>query len=330
MRGEQRGHRQAVRGEQVGALGRGLGDVQVQQQAVLAGRGGGLAEHAAAAPCRRRAGRCRTRRCRRRARSAASSTAACSCSSNGGRPGSGSSGVAMIARAPVAADRGGDPLRVEVHLDAGGHAVAQHLRRGGGHGDLDVLGGQPRLARPHDLLQPAVQRQPSPWPRNSTIGACEWALTRPGSRTPGSSTTSASSAGGASAAGRPSRSGRRRHRGRRRGSPCPPGPPRRRPRAVKRCGMVPNLAARRPAGGVRRRQARPGAADTVEPCRSSPPRVRPGRHHRLAARPGRHARPGRRGHQHPARDGHPADPERGGARPGRGADQRTAGCRSSR
>ena len=33
------GHRQAVLGQQVGALGRGLGDVQVQQQAVLAGRG---------------------------------------------------------------------------------------------------------------------------------------------------------------------------------------------------------------------------------------------------------------------------------------------------
>ena len=30
---------------------------------------------------------------------------------------------------------------------------------------------------------------PSPWPRNSTIGACEWALTSPGVSTPGRSTT---------------------------------------------------------------------------------------------------------------------------------------------
>ena len=32
---------------------------------------------------------------------------------------------------------------------------------------------------------------PSPCPRNSTIGACEWVFTSPGSQHPGSSTTSA-------------------------------------------------------------------------------------------------------------------------------------------
>ena len=37
VRGEQRRHREPVGGEQVRALGGGLGDVQVQQQAVLAG-----------------------------------------------------------------------------------------------------------------------------------------------------------------------------------------------------------------------------------------------------------------------------------------------------
>ena len=41
---------------------------------------------------------------------------------------------------------------------------------------------------------------PSPWPRNSTIGACEWVLTRPGSRIPGSAVTWLLT-GGASAAG---------------------------------------------------------------------------------------------------------------------------------
>ena len=43
--------------------------------------------------------------------------------------------------------------------------------------------------------------RPSPCPRNSTIGACEWVFTSPGRSTPGRSVTSASPAGGASAAG---------------------------------------------------------------------------------------------------------------------------------
>jgi hypothetical protein len=51
---------------------------------------------------------------------------------------------------------------MEVHLDAGGHAVGEHLGGRGGHGDLDVVGREASLARPHDLGQPAVQGQPLP------------------------------------------------------------------------------------------------------------------------------------------------------------------------
>ena len=133
---------------------------------------------------------------------------------------------------------------------------------------------------------------PSPWPRNSTIGACEWALTRPGVSTPGSATTSASPA-------------RRRLGGR--ADPRDP--------AVvdvqhgigdDGAGPVPDddgpggeaLSAwtAEPSAALAARARRlPGPADTVEAMSLLAAAASDeGGHHRLPARPGRHAGPGRR------------------------------------
>ena len=122
----------------------------------------------------------------------ASATAARNCSSIGGMPGSGSSGASTSDRAPVArtaaAIRSGSkyistlvvtPLR-SISADAAVIATS-------------MSSGVSRASRGH--MTSCSQRSsgsPSPCPRNSTIGACEWALTMPGISRPGRATTSAS------------------------------------------------------------------------------------------------------------------------------------------
>ena len=224
------GTREPVGGQQVVALGGGLGDVQVQQQAVLAGRARPPRAAPAAARCRRRAGRCRTRPCRRPARRRPGDGASRSCSSIGGMPGSGISGVAITARAPVAptaaAIRSGwkyISTLVVIPLPSISAEAAVIA--------TSTSSGVRRASRGH--MTSRSQRSsgsPSPCPRNSTIGACEWVFTSPGVSTPGSATTSAPPAGGA-LGGRPDpldqpvQRRRRRHRGRR----CRRGPRPRRP-----------------------------------------------------------------------------------------------------
>src|SRR5215218_6683074 len=192
---------------------------------------------------------------------AARATASASCCSNGGRPGSGISGARISARAPVrptaAAIRSGwkyistlvvTPLP-SISADAAVIATS-------------TSSGVSRASRGH--MTSCSQRSsgsPSPCPRNSTIGACEWVFTRPGSSTPGSSTTSASGAGGASAAGptqliRPSSTSRTAS-----GTTVPARSPTTTARAVNRCGMDPEPSAAR-AARLRRCS---GAAVTVEP-----------------------------------------------------------------
>ena len=131
----------------------------------------------------------------------ASAAAAESCSSTGGNPGSGISGVAISARAPVrptaAAIRSGWKYISTL--------VVTPLRSSSAEAAViaaSTSSAVSRASRGH--MTSASHRSsgsPSPWPRNSTIGACEWALTSPGSSTPGSATREASGASGASAAG---------------------------------------------------------------------------------------------------------------------------------
>ena len=124
----------------------------------------------------------------------ASDTAVCSCSSNVPKPGSPISGLATTARAPVvrtaAAIRSGwkyistlvvTPCR---SISAEAAVIA-----------TSMSSGVSRASRGH--MTSRSQRSsgnPSPCPRNSTIGACECVLTIPGVSTPGSRVTSASEA----------------------------------------------------------------------------------------------------------------------------------------
>ena len=217
-------------GEQVGALGRGLGDVQVQQQAVLAGRGGRVAQHRQ----RHGVGGVRPDAVLDRAvvrRAGGQVDGGRSCSSNGRQARQRDQRGGDDGAGAGDADGGRDPLGVEVHLDAGGDAVAQHLRRRGGHRDLDVLGGEPRLARPHDLLQPAVQRQPlalaaEQHHRRVRVGVDQArASARRAARRPRRPRRGGASAAGPTQPIRPSRDVERRRRGRR----CRRGPRPRRP-----------------------------------------------------------------------------------------------------
>src|SRR3954454_7783627 len=182
---------------------------------------------------------------------AASSTARASCCSTGGRPGRGISVDRISARAPVrptaAAMRSGwkyistlvvTPLP-SISADAAVMATS-------------TSSGVSRASRGHmTSCSHRSSGRPSPWPRNSTIGACEWMLTNPGSRTPGSSTRSASGAGGASEVGptqaiRPSSTSRTAS-----GATVPTRAPTTTARAVTRCDMDPEPSAG-PVGGLRR------------------------------------------------------------------------------
>ena len=197
---------------------------------------------------------------------AASATAVRSCSSNGGRPGSGISGVAMTARAPVvvtaAAIRSGwkyistlvvTPL-ASISADAAVIATS-------------TSSGVSRASRGH--ITSCSQRSsgsPSPWPRKSTIGACEWTFTSAGMSTPGRSIRSASSAGGASAAGPAQLIGPSVTSSTAAGTTVPARSPVTRARVVKRSRMGAEPSAATSAGpGIAQEPPLPWVA-----CRSSP------------------------------------------------------------
>jgi hypothetical protein len=148
-----------VAGQQVGALGGRLRDVQVQQQPVLPGRRRRVAQHGQRHGVRRVRSYPELDRAVARRRGGQVDGGA-QLLLDGGHARQRKQRRGDHRPRAGGADRGGDPLGVEVHLDAGGHPVAQQLRRGRGHGHLDVLGREPGLPRPHDLAQPPVQRQP--------------------------------------------------------------------------------------------------------------------------------------------------------------------------
>src|ERR687890_2261505 len=131
----------------------------------------------------------------------ASVTASRSCSASGGIPGSGSSGVATTARAPVrptaAAIRSGEKYISTLvvtpprSISAEAAVIATSTSSGVRRASRGQITSRSQRA----------SGSPSACPRNSTIGACEWTFTSPGSSTPGTATSSASPASGASAAG---------------------------------------------------------------------------------------------------------------------------------
>src|ERR671916_1259991 len=131
----------------------------------------------------------------------ASVTASASCSASGGIPGSGSSGLATTARAPVrptaAAIRSGEKYISTLVVTPPRSISAEAAVIA-----TSTSSGVSRASRGQTTSRSQrASGSPSACPRNSTIGACEWVFTSPGSSTPGTATTSASPASGASAAG---------------------------------------------------------------------------------------------------------------------------------
>src|ERR687885_517548 len=119
----------------------------------------------------------------------ASVTASASCWASGGIPGSGSRGVATTARAPVrptaVAIRSGEKYISTLvvtpprSISAEAAVIATSTSSGVSRASRGQITSRSQRA----------SGNPSAWPRNSTIGACEWAFTSPGSSTPGPATT---------------------------------------------------------------------------------------------------------------------------------------------
>src|ERR671933_843439 len=184
----------------------------------------------------------------------ASVTASASCWASGGIPGSGSRGVATTARAPVRPTAA--PIRSgEKYIS---RLVVTPPRSISAEAAVIATATSPGVSRRSRGQIPSRSQRasgnPSAWPRNSTIGACEWAFTSPGSSTPGTATTSASPTSGASAAGPtqvnvPSSTSTAAS-----GTTVPARSPTTTARAVKRCRMggepTPAAAGCRPACAV--------------------------------------------------------------------------------
>src|ERR671928_1536175 len=184
----------------------------------------------------------------------ASVTASASCSASGGIPGSGSRGVATTARAPVrptaAAIRSGEKYISTLvvtpprSISAEAAVIATSTSSGVSRASRGQITSRSQRA----------SGNPSAWPRNSTIGACEWAFTSPGSSTPGTATTSASPGSGASAAGPTQVSVPSSTSTAASGTTVPARSPTTTARAVKRCRMggepTPAAAGCRPACAV--------------------------------------------------------------------------------